>query len=489
MELGFNIEKGNLKNTITTVDDVENVLKDLRFDNSPELDPRKMFSDDDEAFDRWSTSGTVYLRLRGGASNIDSLSSVCQDLIGKIVENSYVIRGLSIALRDNLINDNVIGPDTTYQEVVENGKLKSLIYDTIKLKLQENPKLSQFGGGVVSDFDLMVNLQVNEKFNDRMKQLNIAEESEEFKKLKTARGSLRRFVGKIRDSIILMMELPETPTKQEIVKEKKQRNDKTKEDVEKSITIAKESLKRDGSSICTSDDSTVNDDNEFPLSDQVSELCERRKFLGQRSSEQSTTFDEYATHSGLITPLIEHLRLPLDDYVIWDPCCGSLNAICKEFNKEHYTTLSTDIQYLDLEEFSQLDFLTYDEDTSDKFIVTNPPWSNNKQFLHKLVSLNIPFCCLMKLEVLGTKYLRDILTSKSYDYPFHGLPLPKGRFYCVETGKDIQMSGVFWLIGNYIPRGYEIALEQCDNVRTCPLIMKAQRYEELKDEAGAGMDT
>jgi hypothetical protein len=464
----------------------DNLDEILGISNTPEIDSRKMFFDDDEAFKRWSVTGTIYPKLLGGA--LDSLSNNCQELIAKIVDNSYAIRGVSIALRDSLIEENIIDPETTFQDVINNGKLKAMIFETIKLKLNDNPRLSQFGGGIVSDFDLMANLQGNDKFNERMKQLGIAEESEQYKKLKTARGSVRRFIVKIRDSILLMMELPETPTKEEIVKDKRHRNDKTKGDVADAIAKKKENLKRT-CELSVEDDGSVDGsvDDDFPLNNQVVELCEQRRFLGQRSYEHCTnTFDEYATHREVVEPLIEHLGLNTDEFVIWDPCCGSLNAICNSFHKRGFQTLMSDIQSLDLENFTTMDFLTYEEDEkTDFFIVTNPPWSKNKQFLQKLVSLKTPFCCLMKLDVIGKKYFRDVLTSKSSEYSFHGLPLPKGRFYCVETGKDIQMSGVFWLIGNYIPKGYEYALEQSENIRTCPLIMKTDKAIEFDTEMEA----
>jgi hypothetical protein len=450
--------------------------------SAPEIDSKMIISDDNEAFKFWFENRTLYLKLRGGAD--DTLSNTCQELIGLMVKDSYSLHILAKALRENLILDNIIGEETTYQDIMNNGKLKSMLYNTVKLFLSDSLVDSKFGGGIVTDFDLIINLQVTKYFYDKMKELKIAEGTETFDKLKAARGVVRRFVTKIRDGIIIMMDLPETPTKEDMKKDKESKKKaKTKEDVKESIEKSKETLKRSQNadiSISSNDvgnflaDVNSDTDEDSMPNVELMELCEKRKFLGQRSSENAVSLlDDYATHRDVVEPLIEHLGLNKQDFIIWDPCCGRLNAICKLFKQIGFETIQSDIQNLEGEDFTHIDFLNHEDDGSTgTLIITNPPWSQNKKFLHKLVSMNGPFCCLLKLEVLGTKYFKNVLTSKSKDYSFHGLPLPKGRFYCVETGKDIQMSGVFWLIGNYIPKGYESALEQSEFIRTCPLIMK-----------------
>jgi hypothetical protein len=485
MDITFTIGGTKSKNNI--FDDKYDEL--LGVITAPEIDSKNMLSDENEALIFWINGRTIYPKLLGGSE--DTLSNTCQGIIGLIVKDSYSIHTLAKSLRDNLIMDNIIGEETTYQQFMNNGKLKSLMYNTIKLHLSDSIKLSKFGGGIVSDFDLIFNLQVTQNFYDRMKELKIAEGTETFEKLRCARGVVRRFVTKIRDGIIVMMDLPETPTKEDLkkIKEKKKKI-KTKEDVKESIEKSKESLKLTHNTVITSSNDGDSDaeSGTDDVADSIQkiefvELCDKRKFLGQRSSENKPSLDEYATHREVVEPLIAHLDLSASEYAIWDPCCGSLNAICNIFHDRGFETLKSDIQNLELEEFTQKDFLKHEEVVSSEiFIITNPPWSQNKLFLHKLVSMNVPFCCLLKLDVLGTKYFKDVLSSKSSDYSFHGLPLPKGRFYCVETGKDIQMSGVFWLIGNYIPRGYETALEQRDCIRTCPLIIKNVVEKAIKNE-------
>jgi hypothetical protein len=77
------------------------------------------------------------------------------------------------------------------------------------------------------------------------------------------------------------------------------------------------------------------------------------------------------------------------------------------------------------------------------------------------------------MDVMGNKYFSEILSSASKDRVFHALPLSKGKFYCVQTGNEIQMASIFWLICDYIPKGYVDALKQSEEIRTCPVIMKS----------------
>jgi hypothetical protein len=162
------------------------------------------------------------------------------------------------------------------------------------------------------------------------------------------------------------------------------------------------------------------------------------------------------------------------EYIIWDPCCGSLNAICSVFDSKEFVTKISDVQELNLNDFMQMSYTEIEKsDVNGTMIVTNPPWSQNKKFLTKLVELNVPFCCLLKMDVMGNKYFSEILSSASKDRVFHALPLSKGKFYCVQTGNEIQMASIFWLICDYIPKGYVDALKQSEEIRTCPVIMKS----------------
>jgi hypothetical protein len=99
-----------------------------------------------------------------------------------------------------------------------------------------------------------------------------------------------------------------------------------------------------------------------------------------------------------------------------------------------------------------LDFLnvTTDNDVvqNAQFIITNPPWSQNKLFITKAFQLGIKFAFLIKSEVQGTKYFRDLVLK----YPCCAIPnAPRCKFLNVQTGKPIQVGSTFWLIGNFRP--------------------------------------
>jgi hypothetical protein len=260
MELKFNIKEATKNTVIEGYDDLSQGCFDLL--SSPEINTKKVFSDDLEAFKSWFINGTIYPKLRGGG--IESLSAACNTLIVEIVANSYNIHIMSKALRETLILENIIDMETTYEDVMNNGLLKAMIFDSIKVNLSTSPNLSKFGGGILSDFDLMVNLQGNTAFTKKMSELNINEESTVYEELKKARGTVRRFVVKIRQTIILMMDLPETPTKNELQKERKTKKAKTKADVVEELNQKKENLKRsvDKIQLSDNDDEESNQNNE-----------------------------------------------------------------------------------------------------------------------------------------------------------------------------------------------------------------------------------
>jgi hypothetical protein len=81
-----------------------------------------------------------------------------------------------------------------------------------------------------------------------------------------------------------------------------------------------------------------------------------------------------------------------------------------------------------------------------ELIITNLPWSQNKAFIYKAMELGKPFIFLVKLEGLGTVYMRNfVLNSK---YSFFVIPiLGKNAFVNPKTQKSLQVGNVCWLIG------------------------------------------
>ncbi len=98
---------------------------------------------------------------------------------------------------------------------------------------------------------------------------------------------------------------------------------------------------------------------------------------------------------------------------------------------------------------TQMDFLNcVSIPTGVSMIITNPPWSQNKKFLTKAFELGIVFAFLLKSEIQGTKYFRQLILK----YKACAIPnAPKVTFLNPLTNKSIQVGSTFWLIGNFRP--------------------------------------
>jgi hypothetical protein len=123
--------------------------------------------DDEEILRLWS-EGLLYqpLKLRGGGEGEgDELIQFGKDtksmenLCNIIINNGYAIFDASKAILKILEEHNIITVDTTYNDVVANNKLVKTISSFLKMNLSIDKKLSKFGCGLISDFDLAVNLQ------------------------------------------------------------------------------------------------------------------------------------------------------------------------------------------------------------------------------------------------------------------------------------------------------------------------------------------
>jgi len=459
---------------MTTVDDelntmIEGLLNPNNFDEEYEAE---------NAFRVWVECRQNW-KLLGGTGDLTSSTKTAlppppkfpfdelKHLCKSIVQDAMGIRQKSMAMKEILIAKGVIKPETTYVNLKENHMLMSHLFDAISLGLEEDPsKCSLYGLGLVSDFDLIWNLKEDIKFNTKMKQLCIAVGSIQYTTLYNKRRSLRRYVTKIRDFVIDSFELPETPdrTTERETKKKRAKADVTKEEAEKiasekleqAVEVANEKTKKKKSSsseIATTDSGTK-------------QMNPTYRFLGQRSYRHKKYFDEFATPFHIIDPLLDFLSLN-PATVIWEPCCGRLRNISKCIEKRNITVISSDIQ----EGFGSFacNFLQYDCNTGYDMIITNPPWSSNKEFLNRLITNKKPFAVLLKVEVIGTKYFKESILHCDHDFITYALPVRKGIFINPISNSSIQIGNVFWLIGGYIPHKYneDLKLFTQLSIRTC----------------------
>jgi hypothetical protein len=302
--------------------------------------------------------------------------------------------------------------------------------------------------------------------------MNISQSSEVGLRLSKNRANIRKFIQRLRENMIYCWELPETPIKS---KPKVQKSKKNKVDITPETLMKKteESLSLIGSNntestinlpldemVITEDEtSTIGkrnfteceiDDSEEEISNYEIELVNKSKgkFLGQRHNKNQEFLDEFETPDEAILELITFLTVQnvIDkSSVIWEPSCGLNQKIVSVFkNKGFNGIFGTDINYGE-----HLDFLEAPCPENCDIIITNPPWSQNKKFLEKALDCGLPFAFLIKVEVISTKYLSDVISK----IPCCGLLPNNGKFNFrnPKTEISIQVGTTFWFIGNYLP--------------------------------------
>jgi hypothetical protein len=104
------------------------------------------------------------------------------------------------------------------------------------------------------------------------------------------------------------------------------------------------------------------------------------------------------------------------DKVIWEP------FYCSGVSGDHLRSLGFTVLHED-EDF-------FEHDRGD-LIVSNPPFSQKKEVLHRLKALGKPFVLILPASVLGTKMLSDL-------FPDIQLLVPKGRISFVKNGEQTK---------------------------------------------------
>jgi len=176
------------------------------------------------------------------------------------------------------------------------------------------------------------------------------------------------------------------------------------------------------------------------------------KFLGQRNGDKKAYIDEYSTPESVTQILVDnYLKANYRPAVkIWEIACGSEQKIVKCLQQAGFTNVTySDIQGEAIG-VTKHDFLEQGQGLYGaheyELIITNPPWSQNKAFIYKAMELGKPFIFLVKLEVLGTVYMRNFVLNSNYS--FFSIPvLDRKAFVNPKTQQSIQVGHVCWLIG------------------------------------------
>jgi hypothetical protein len=106
-----------------------------------------------------------------------------------------------------------VNDETTYQDVMNNGKLMKALTFYLRSGLSNNPAESRWGCGIVSDFDLAENLQTDACLHAKLKALLGDDflKHPNYEVLRKNRKNVREFIHRIRGQVIGNFQLPETP--------------------------------------------------------------------------------------------------------------------------------------------------------------------------------------------------------------------------------------------------------------------------------------
>lgn len=138
------------------------------------------------------------------------------DICKAFPNNSDQLRNLAKALLHKLREKGVITDDDTISTVKSNVKLMHAISKSIVLGLNTNITSSRYGLKIVSDFDLHANKATDIQFNDFLENIKFDKNRPEYKTLKTSRANLRRFVNRVKSSVVAAFELPESSDSREV---------------------------------------------------------------------------------------------------------------------------------------------------------------------------------------------------------------------------------------------------------------------------------
>ena len=150
--------------------------------------------------------------------------------------------------------------------------------------------------------------------------------------------------------------------------------------------------------------------------------------------------DACQTPAYAIDPLLPYLPR---EWIIWEPACGEgllVEALYdSDFKQEH--VIASDI-------LAGQNFFEYEPDEWD-YIVTNPPYSIQFQWLERCYQLGKPFALLLKVEILGTNTAQILMKQ----YGFEIMLLDKRvDFKMPNKGWDSSAQfPTFWLCWQLLP--------------------------------------
>lgn len=116
---------------------------------------------------------------------------------------------LAIQLKMLLIENGKLDASVTFEELKKDAVTMALIQKFLAWGLDDKVGRSdQFGLGVVSPFDLYFNMR-GKAFKELLKPLKVTMETADL--IKASQTKLRRFIVTLRDTVLFLFDMPETP--------------------------------------------------------------------------------------------------------------------------------------------------------------------------------------------------------------------------------------------------------------------------------------
>jgi len=124
---------------------------------------------------------------------------------------------------------------------------------------------------------------------------------------------------------------------------------------------------------------------------------------------------------------MEYIIPYLDSNLIYWECCYGRGYMAEQLKNKGFNVVGN----------SELDCLK-EQPTNWDFLITNPPFSNNKDFLRRAIELKKPFALLMRLEHLGGVEAMELLKDINFK-----IIIPKKRINYItpKMKKGIKVGG------------------------------------------------
>lgn len=141
--------------------------------------------------------------------NVAAYSPAAVSICEKLMQSEYNKIKLAEALCKELSDTDIIPCDATYFSIRENNKFMRSFRYYLSSKLPNKLDVSRYGLGLVSDFDLYVNMATDVELKAFMEKHRI--DVKHIDKLKKNRRNLRAWFSRFVESVLIYMNLPETP--------------------------------------------------------------------------------------------------------------------------------------------------------------------------------------------------------------------------------------------------------------------------------------